>query len=112
MLLRRQKMSRIYKNSTQVADLHGIPFYMHDVVDACLAGRLNLFLQGDTGSGKTQLAKDAMGYFGAGIGNGDMANQVRERYESTLDPKARLAIGATQYFQGDKTLFILGRNDM
>src|SRR3989344_9495487 len=76
MLLRRQKMSRIYKNSTQVADLHGIPFYMHDVVDACLAGRLNLFLQGDTGSGKTQLARDTMGYF------------------------------------GDKSMFILGRNDM
>ena len=105
-------MARKYKNSTEVADLHGVPITMHDVVDASLNGRLNLFLQGDTGSGKTQLAKDAMGYFGAGIGNGDMANQVRERYESTLDPKARLAIGATQYFQGDKTLFILGRNDM
>lgn len=56
-------MSRIYKNSTQIADLHGVPLYMHDIVDACLAGRLNLFLQGDTGAGKTQLAKDAMGYF-------------------------------------------------
>lgn len=56
-------MSRIYKNSTQVADLHGEPLYMHDVVDACLAARLNLFLQGDTGAGKTQLAKDAMSYF-------------------------------------------------
>ena len=46
------------------------------MLDACLVGRLNLFLQGDTGSGKTQLAADAMQHF------------------------------------GDKSLFILGRNDM
>jgi hypothetical protein len=57
-------------------NLHGVPFYMNDFVDACLYGRLNLFLQGDTGSGKTQLAKDAMNYF------------------------------------PDKSMFLLGRNDM
>lgn len=68
--------NKIYKNSTELMNLHGKPFYMNDFVDACLYGRLNLFLQGDTGSGKTQLAKDAMGYF------------------------------------GDKSMFILGRNDM
>src|SRR3989344_3765576 len=112
MLLRRQKMSRIYKNSTQVADLHGIPFYMHDVVDACLAGRLNLFLQGDTGAGKTQLAKDAMGYFGAGMGNASMTQKLRDKYKKQLDPKADLAMDATRHFQEDRTLFVLGRNDM
>ena len=69
-------MTKIYKNSTPVSELHSVPLYMEDVVDACLAGRLNLFLQGDTGSGKTQLARDAMSYF------------------------------------GDKSLFVLGRNDM
>lgn len=56
-------MTKVYQNSTEVAELHGVPIYMQDVVDACLIGRLNLFLQGDTGTGKTQLAKDAMAYF-------------------------------------------------
>ena len=69
-------MTNIYKNSAELMQLHGMPIYMNDMVDACLLGRLNLFLQGDTGSGKTQLAKDAMNRF------------------------------------GDKSLFLLGRNDM
>src|SRR3989344_6326330 len=69
-------MAKVYKNSTEVAQLHGAPIYMEDMLDACLVGRLNLFLQGDTGSGKTQLAADAMQHF------------------------------------SDKSLFILGRNDM
>jgi len=66
----------IYQNSTELTQLHGKPIYMKDMVDACLYGRLNLFLQGNTGDGKTQLAKDAMSYF------------------------------------GDKSVFVLGRNDM
>ncbi len=57
------KNNGVYKNSTELMNLAGIPFYMNDFVDACLYGRLNLFLQGDTGSGKTQLAKEAMNYF-------------------------------------------------
>ncbi len=65
-----------YRNSTALATLHGVPIYMHDMMDAALRGRLNVFLQGDTGSGKTQLARDVAQYF------------------------------------GDKSLFILGRNDM
>src|SRR3989338_739084 len=69
-------MTKVYKNSTELMQLHGAPIYMQDMVDACLLGRLNLFLQGDTGSGKTQLAKDTMNYF------------------------------------PEKSLFILGRNDM
>lgn len=68
--------NKIYKNSTELAQLAGTPIYMDDVAKACLYGRLNLFLVGDTGSGKTQLARDAMSYF------------------------------------GDKSMFILGRNDM
>lgn len=67
---------KMYKNSTELMNLHGVPMYMDDMVEACLLGRLNLFLQGDTGSGKTQLAKDTMSQF------------------------------------GDKSLFVLGRNDM
>lgn len=70
-------MNRVYQNSTEVSQLNGVSLYMGDVVDACLRGRLNLFLQGDTGSGKTQLAEDARGYF-----------------------------------PSDKSMFILGRNDM
>jgi len=66
----------VYQNSTELMNLGGKPFYMNDFVDACLYGRLNLFLQGDTGAGKTQLAKDAMNYF------------------------------------PDKSMFVLGRNDM
>ncbi len=69
-------MTKMYKNTTELMQLHGVPIYMQDMVDACLLGRLNLFLQGDTGNGKTQLAKDAMTNF------------------------------------GDKSLFVLGRNDM
>ena len=65
-----------YKNSTELANLSGVPIYMSDMVDASLRGRLNTFLQGNTGSGKTQLVRDVMQYF------------------------------------GDKSLFILGRNDM
>ena len=69
-------MEKIYKNSTEITNINGTPIYTNDIVDACLRGRLNLFLQGDTGSGKTQLARDAMSDF------------------------------------GDKSMFILGRNDM
>jgi MoxR-like ATPase len=70
------KLNRVYQNSTELMNLNGVPFYMNDFVDACLYGRLNLFLQGDTGSGKTQLAKDTMNYF------------------------------------PNKSMFVLGRNDM
>ena len=68
--------AKTYKNNTELANLSGVPIYMEDMVDAALRGRLNLFLQGNTGSGKTQLVRDVMQYF------------------------------------GDKSLFILGRNDM
>ena len=67
---------RVYKNTTELANLNGVPIYMSDMVDAALRARLNTFLHGDTGSGKTQLVRDVMYYF------------------------------------GDKSLFILGRNDM
>ena len=53
-----------YINTTEISQLNGVPIYLEDITDACLRGKLNLFLQGDTGSGKTQLAKDMMQYFG------------------------------------------------
>ena len=65
---------------------------MTDVADACLYGRLNLFLQGDTGSGKTQLARDVMSYFGSSSGDSDFAQRVSEEFEDGLDYKAKEAI--------------------
>lgn len=55
---------KVYKNTTELANLNGIPIYMYDMIDASLRARLNTFLQGDTGSGKTQLARDVQHYFG------------------------------------------------
>ena len=100
----------VYKNSTELMNVHGVPFYMSDIVDICLEGKLNLFLKGDTGSGKTQLARDAMNLFGAGVGNASYAANVRGA--RGMDNKGNIAISAAEYFQEDKTLFVLGRNDM
>ncbi len=80
-------MSKVYKNSTPLMELHGVPINLSDMVDVCLAGRLNLFLQGDTGTGKTQLARDAMTYFGDNslfiLGRNDM--DTRELFQQ-LNP--------------------------
>ena len=105
-------MTGVYQNSTELMQLHGKPIYMADMVDACLLGRLNLFLQGDTGSGKTQLAADAMSYFGHGAGDGKFAKEVQAKYSNKLGNGANLAIGALGKFSEDNTLFVLGRNDM
>ena len=86
-------MNKIYKNSTEIAQVSGVPIYMNDIVDACLMGRLNLFLQGDTGSGKTQLAADAMSYFPGKslfvLGRNDM--DVRELFQQINLDKMRSA---------------------
>ncbi|MFH1431198.1 MAG: hypothetical protein ABIG37_01880 [Nanoarchaeota archaeon] len=37
-------MNKIYRNSTELMQLHGVPIYMNDMADACLRGRLNLFM--------------------------------------------------------------------
>ena len=52
--------AKTYKNSTELANINGVPIYMEDIVGASLNGRLNTFLQGNTGSGKTQLVRDVM----------------------------------------------------
>ncbi len=54
---------KTYRNGAKVGELGGINILVQDVADACLRGRLNLFLQGNTGDGKTQLAVDVMDYF-------------------------------------------------
>ncbi len=49
-----------YRNSTEV-----VPgCTLEDVVKACLIGRLNIFLLGETGEGKTQLENDILDLFG------------------------------------------------
>jgi MoxR-like ATPase len=89
-------MNKVYRNSTELMQLHGMPIYMQDIVDACLIGRLNLFLQGDTGSGKTQLARDAMGYFGDKamfvLGRNDM--DTRELFQQINLEKLRTALNS------------------
>lgn len=86
-------MNKIYKNSTEIGNLSGIPLYMTNIVNACLYGRLNLFLQGDTGSGKTQLARDAMNYFPGKsmfiLGRNDM--DTRELFQQINLEKLRTA---------------------
>lgn len=57
-------MKPTYRNSTELMQLAGYPIHMGDIADASLLGRLNLFLIGDTGSGKTQLAADMLSNFG------------------------------------------------
>lgn len=104
--------NRVYQNSTELMNLNGVPFYMNDFVDACLYGRLNLFLQGDTGSGKTQLAKDVMNYFGTTLGDKKFAKELQEKFSDKLDNKSNYAINSMKYFNSDKTMFLLGRNDM
>ena len=105
-------MNKVYKNSTELMQLHGVPIYMQDMADACLVGRLNLFLQGDTGTGKTQLARDAMSYFGTATGDGKFASELQDRYSQKLGNPTNTAIDATKLFPQDRSLFILGRNDM
>lgn len=82
---------RVYKNSTEIMNLHGQSVYMHDMVEACLRGRLNLFLQGDTGSGKTQLMRDTMAEFGDKglfiLGRNDM--DTRELFQQVNLEKLR-----------------------
>ena len=88
----------VYQNSTELMNLGGKSFYMNDFVDACLYGRLNLFLQGDTGAGKTQLAKDAMNYFPNKsmfvLGRNDM--DTRELFQQINLEKLRSGVSSSE----------------
>src|SRR3989344_2726332 len=80
-------VQHVYKNSTELMQLHGVPFYLEDFAKACLYGKLNLFLQGNSGEGKTQLAQDMRSYFGDNslfiLGRNDM--DTRELFQQ-LNP--------------------------
>ncbi len=82
-----------YRNSTELMRLAGKPIYMRDLADACLRARLNLFLQGDTGSGKTQLEAETMSYFPGKnafiLGRNDM--DVRELFQQINLEKMKTA---------------------
>jgi hypothetical protein len=86
-------MKSTYRNSTELMQLAGQSIYMRDMAEACLRGRLNLFLVGDTGSGKTQLARDMMASFGDNavyiLGRNDM--DTRELFQQINLEKLRTA---------------------
>jgi len=83
----------VYRNSTPLMELGGRSLYLPDLVNACLYGRLNLFLQSDTGSGKTQLERDTMSRFGDNalfiLGRNDM--DTRELFQQ-VNPEFLKAI--------------------
>ena len=88
---------KTYKNSTELANLSGIPIYMHDMVDAALISRLNTFLQGNTGSGKTQIVRDVMHYLPKSLfilGRNDM--DTRELFQQ-VNPEFLRAIKTGEY---------------
>ncbi len=89
----KKSIQGVYRNSTPLMELEGHPLYLPDLVDACLYGKLNLFLEGDTGSGKTQLARDAMAHFGDKalfiLGRNDM--DTRELFQQ-INPEFLKAI--------------------
>ena len=53
-----------YTNTTEICRIGGQPMYTWDVMKAALSRKLNVFLAGETGEGKTQLEKDILGLFG------------------------------------------------
>ncbi len=97
---------KTYKNSTELANISGVPIYIYDMVDATLRGRLNTFLQGDTGSGKTQLMRDVINYFGDKylfiLGRNDM--DTRELFQQVNPEFARALKNGTLDGQAFKEL--------
>lgn len=73
----------IYKNTTPLGTLNGVSIYAGDFMQCALDGRLNTMILGDTGSGKTQLAREIRSYFGNNslffLGRNDM--DTREVYQ-------------------------------
>ena len=86
-------MTQTYRNSTEIMQLGGYPIYMNDLAEACLRGRLNMFMIGDTGSGKTQLERDMMAEFGDNavyiLGRNDM--DTRELFQQINLEKLKTA---------------------
>ncbi len=56
---------RIYRNSTPVVEMNGVPLGIWDVMTAAVISNLNILLVGERGEGKTQLQAEIMdGFFG------------------------------------------------
>lgn len=53
-----------YINTTEVMNIGGKPIYVEDCMKATAIGKLNTFLVGERGEGKTQITKDMRALFG------------------------------------------------
>ena len=63
--IRKLPQPKVYKNSTEVCRIKGIPLNLWDVITAAVISRLNILLIGEKGEGKTQLATEVNDtYFG------------------------------------------------
>ncbi|MEM7825126.1 MAG: AAA family ATPase [Candidatus Aenigmatarchaeota archaeon] len=56
----------VYKNSTEVLKINGVPLIMEDVIKGAVISRSNVLLLGERGEGKTQLLNDVLySWFGS-----------------------------------------------
>ncbi len=55
---------RNYRNTTEVINVGGVSLTTEDVLKAALISRLNVYLIGETGGGKTQIENDVLALFG------------------------------------------------
>ncbi|MBI2671837.1 AAA family ATPase [Candidatus Woesearchaeota archaeon] len=93
-----------YKNTTEIVNLNGVPVYLPTLAEAAIRGRLNMFLLGKSGFGKTQLVRDVMNYFGDRalfvLGRNDM--DTRELFQQ-VNPEFLKALKEGKSLEG-KTL--------
>jgi len=81
-----------YVNTSEVCRIGGQPLYLWDVMKAALVRKLNVFLAGETGEGKTQLEKDILGLFANEgmfiLGRNDL--DIRELFRKISGEKLKL----------------------
>ncbi|MFC1723263.1 AAA family ATPase [Nanoarchaeota archaeon] len=78
-----------YINSSIVTEVGGTYLNVWDIIKSALVKKLNIFLAGETGEGKTQLEKDILGLFGNKgvfiLGRNDM--DIRELFRKISGKK-------------------------
>ncbi|MBI5881076.1 hypothetical protein HZB90_03010, partial [archaeon] len=81
-----------YVNTSTVCEIGGQKMTVWDVMKAALVRKLNVFLAGETGEGKTQLEKDVLGIFGNKgmfiLGRNDL--DIRELFRKISGEKLKL----------------------
>jgi chorismate mutase len=81
-----------YVNTSTVCEIGGQKMTVWDVMKAALVRKLNVFLAGETGEGKTQLEKDVLGLFGNKgmfiLGRNDL--DIRELFRKISGEKLKL----------------------